>query len=124
MFFSSRASKVYKVQTHSCHSCVACPDPPLLLPLQTMEVTSLEVLEALMTEFFAPDTSNARKHQIEKVLEEFGRRPDAWKNCLLCISGTSNPYVSMFCMTSLEVSAAEFRTLGGKVSLTENVYIL
>ena len=72
--------------------------------LQKMEVTSLEVLEALMSEFFAPGTSNARKHQIEKVLEDFGRRPDAWKNCLLCIAGTSSPYVSMFCMTSLEVS--------------------
>ena len=76
----------------------------LHLPLpQTMEVTSLEVLEALMTEFFAPGTSNTRKHQIEKVLEDFGRRPDAWKNCLLCIAGTANPYVTMFCMTSLEV---------------------
>ncbi|XP_043246951.1 exportin-6-like isoform X1 [Amphibalanus amphitrite] len=92
-----------------------------------MEVTSLEVLEALMTEFFAPGTSNSRKHQIEKVLEDFGRRPDAWKNCLLCIAGTSNPYVTMFCMTSLE-SVINRRWLGltpeARAEIRGSVYAL
>ncbi|XP_037076040.1 exportin-6-like [Pollicipes pollicipes] len=67
-----------------------------------MDVSSLQALEHLMNEFFAAGTTNSRKQQIEKALEEFSQQPAAWKNCLLCIAGTSNPYVSMFCMTSLE----------------------
>ena len=56
-----------------------------------------------MNEFFDVGTSNERKRQIEVVLANFGQQRDAWKQCLYYLAQTHNSYVSMFCLTTLEV---------------------
>ena len=65
--------------------------------------SDLLALENLMNEFFAPTTSNARKKEIETVLANFVEQKDAWKSCLHFMAKTSNHYVCMFSLNSLEV---------------------
>lgn len=72
---------------------------------------SLGALEALLDEFFAPVTSNARKHEIETGLEQFGHQKSAFRAFLTFLSTSGNPYVSMFCLTGLEVSLFFFLSI-------------
>lgn len=64
---------------------------------------SLAVLEALMNEFFAPGTSNERKREIEGVLHNFSSQGGAWKHCLYFMSHSTNQYVCMYSLTTIEV---------------------
>ncbi|GIY26955.1 exportin-6 [Caerostris extrusa] len=66
------------------------------------EDTSLSTLEALMTEFFSPTTTNERKRQIEEVLQGFKNQPECWRHCLNFLSSTSNQYVMMYCLNVIE----------------------
>lgn len=56
-----------------------------------------------MTEFFSPETSNERKRMIEHSFQDFAIQIDSWKPCLHFLSSTSNHYVSMFALSTLEV---------------------
>ena len=64
---------------------------------------SLGALEALLNEFFAPVTTNARKQVIEGLLEQFVCQPAASGAFLSYLTSSANPYVCMFSLTSLEV---------------------
>ncbi|GFQ82242.1 exportin-6 [Trichonephila clavata] len=64
--------------------------------------TSLSALEALMTEFFSPNTTNERKRQIEEILDSFKNQSECWHHCLNFISNTSNEFVIMYCLTVIE----------------------
>jgi hypothetical protein len=61
------------------------------------------VLEALMNEFFATGTSNERKREIEGVLHNFSSQQGAWKHCLNFMSHSTNQYVCMYSLTTIEV---------------------
>ncbi|XP_037294381.1 exportin-6-like [Manduca sexta] len=63
---------------------------------------ALASLDILMSEFFAPTTSNYRKREIESMLENFSNRRDSWKHCLLFLQKSQNQYVLMFTLTTLE----------------------
>ncbi|XP_053610107.1 exportin-6 isoform X2 [Plodia interpunctella] len=63
---------------------------------------ALASLEVLMSEFFAPTTTNYRKREIESMLENFSNRRDSWKHCLLFLQKSQNQYVLMFTLTTLE----------------------
>ncbi|KAJ8722135.1 hypothetical protein PYW08_004537 [Mythimna loreyi] len=63
---------------------------------------ALASLDVLMSEFFAPTTSNFRKREIESMLENFSNRSDSWKHCLLFLQKSQNQYVLMFTLTTLE----------------------
>ncbi|XP_072949316.1 exportin-6-A [Epargyreus clarus] len=63
---------------------------------------ALASLEMLMSEFFAPTTSNFRKREIESMLENFSNNRDAWNHCLLFLQKSQNEYVLMFVLTTLE----------------------
>lgn len=39
----------------------------------------------------------------EELLNNFSQQRDAWRHCLFFQANTSNQYVSMYCMTVLEV---------------------
>ncbi|RVE50843.1 hypothetical protein evm_004410 [Chilo suppressalis] len=68
-----------------------------------MEVQeALASLDMLMSEFFAPTTSNHRKREIESMLENFSNRQDSWKHCLMFLQKSQNQYVLMFTLTTLE----------------------
>ena len=64
--------------------------------------SNLRALEALMDEFFSPATTNSRKAEIEKLLGSFSEQSTAWKDCLYFLTSTSNQYVCMFSLTTLE----------------------
>lgn len=68
------------------------------------DVAALQNLEQLMTEFFSPETTNERKHTIEHSFQEFAAQIDSWKPCLHFLSSTSNHYVSMFALSTLETT--------------------
>lgn len=61
-----------------------------------------------MTEFFHPTTSNQRKRDIEVMLESFAVQDDSWRHCLYFIDKSSNQYVSMFALNTIEVSLLDF----------------
>lgn len=63
---------------------------------------ALAFLDGLMTEFFAPSTNNARKREIENILDTFSGQADSWRHCLYFLGHSKNQYVSMFTLTSLE----------------------
>ncbi|XP_075977666.1 exportin ellipsoid body open [Anticarsia gemmatalis] len=63
---------------------------------------ALASLDMLMSEFFAPTTSNYRKREIEGMLENFSSSSDSWKHCLLFLQKSQNQYVLMFTLTTLE----------------------
>lgn len=63
---------------------------------------ALASLDILMSEFFAPTTTNIRKREIESMLEDFSNRRDSWKHCLLFLQKSQNQYVLMFSLTTLE----------------------
>lgn len=63
---------------------------------------ALASLDMLMSEFFAPVTSNYRKREIESMLENFSNRSDSWKHCLLFLQKSQNQYVLMFTLNTLE----------------------
>lgn len=56
-----------------------------------------------MNEFFAPATSNERKREIEGVLHNFSSQRGAWKHCLNFMSHSTNEYVCMYSLTTIEV---------------------
>ena len=70
----------------------------------TMEelASNLRALEALLEEFFGPQTGNARKQEIEKVLGAFTSQPTSWRDCLYFLSHSGNHFVAMFSLTTLE----------------------
>ncbi|XP_021927529.1 exportin-6 isoform X3 [Zootermopsis nevadensis] len=55
-----------------------------------------------MNEFFAPGTSNERKREIEGVLHNFSSQGGAWKHCLYFMSHSTNQYVCMYSLTTIE----------------------
>lgn len=63
---------------------------------------SLGILDALLKEFFDYKTSNERKQEIETVLSEFGSQRDAWKHCIYYLNNTTNHFICMFCLATLE----------------------
>ncbi|KAK7871791.1 hypothetical protein R5R35_014051 [Gryllus longicercus] len=63
---------------------------------------SLAALEILMNEFFAPQTSNDRKREIECLLHNFSSQQGAWKHCLYFMSNSSNHFVCMYSLTTIE----------------------
>ena len=64
--------------------------------------SNLRALEALLEEFFGPQTGNARKQEIEKVLGAFTSQPTSWRDCLYFLSHSGNHFVAMFSLTTLE----------------------
>ena len=64
--------------------------------------SNLRALEGLLEEFFGPQTGNARKQEIEKVLGAFTSQPTAWRDCLYFLSHSGNHFVAMFSLTTLE----------------------
>ena len=63
----------------------------------------LAALENLLNEFFAGQTSNSRKREIEQVLAHFGEQTNAWQQCLgFLAANKNNHFVSMFVLTTLE----------------------
>lgn len=79
------------------------PQQPRELPPPTeAEVANLKALECLMDEFFSAAVSNNRKAEIERLLSEFGQQASCWSDSLGFLNRTSNPYVSMFALTTLE----------------------
>lgn len=57
-----------------------------------------------MEEFFNPITTNNRKHDIELQLNHFSVQKDSWKFCVYFIGHTSNQYVSMYALSTIEVN--------------------
>ncbi|XP_075220415.1 exportin ellipsoid body open [Lycorma delicatula] len=63
---------------------------------------SLRTLESLLEQFFDDCTSNEKKQTIELTLASFTKQQGAWKQCLQFMNNSSNQYVSMFCLATLE----------------------
>ena len=69
----------------------------------TVSAADLAALEGLLNEFFATQTSNERKREIEQVLTHFGEQTNSWHLCLgFLIANKDNHFVSMFVLTTLE----------------------
>ncbi|KAJ1530853.1 hypothetical protein ONE63_005696 [Megalurothrips usitatus] len=66
------------------------------------DAASLTALEGLMKEFFSNETSNGRKHEIEQVLHAFSSQHGSWQHCLYFLAHSSDPYVCMYCLTTIE----------------------
>lgn len=64
----------------------------------------LGTLEMLMAEFFSPTTQNERKKEIETMLQNFDKQQDSWKHCIYFMKKSSNQYVLMFALTTIEVN--------------------
>ena len=74
-----------------------------LLPPPTPDSAgSLRALEGLLTEFFAPRTTNERKREIEALLNDFGGQKDSWKQGFYFLTNTDNEYVMMYSMSVIE----------------------
>ena len=68
------------------------------------ELEILSTVEGLLTEFFLPQTTNKRKQDIEEILNNFKREEEMWKYCLMFIEKSNNIHVSMYALTTLQVS--------------------
>ncbi|XP_063983905.1 exportin-6 isoform X2 [Diachasmimorpha longicaudata] len=68
------------------------------------DAVALQRLEHLMTEFFSSNTTNERIRTIEQSLHEFTAQINSWRPCLHFLSSTSNHFVSMFALTTLETT--------------------
>ena len=69
----------------------------------SVSAADLAALEGLLNEFFATQTSNERKREIEQVLTHFGEQTNAWHLSIgLLVANKNNHYVSMFVLTTLE----------------------
>ena len=69
----------------------------------TVSAADLAALEGLLNEFFATQTSNERKREIEQVLTHFGEQTNSWHLCLgFLVANKDNHFVSMFVLTTLE----------------------
>ncbi|RZF34382.1 hypothetical protein LSTR_LSTR008921 [Laodelphax striatellus] len=64
---------------------------------------SLATLVDLLERFFSHTTSNQQKQVIESSLASFSAQDGAWKNCLEFMNVSSNNYVLMFCLGTLEM---------------------
>ena len=73
-------------------------------PATRVKSSDLLALEGLMTEFFSGMTSNARKAEIEVMLNNFEAQNDSWRDCLNFMAATDNQYVLMFALNTLQVS--------------------
>lgn len=71
---------------------------------QDEDTRALENLETFMNEFFSPGTSNERKRIINGIFQEFSSQIDSWRPCLHFLSTTKIDYVSMFALSTLEVT--------------------
>ena len=69
----------------------------------SVSAADLAALEALLNEFYASQTSNTRKREIEQVLNHFGNQTNAWHQSLgFLVANHDNHFVSMFVLTTLE----------------------
>ena len=69
----------------------------------SISASDLAALENLLNEFYAGQTSNARKREIEQILTHFGNQTNAWHQCLgFLAANRDNHFVSMFVLTTLE----------------------
>ena len=57
-----------------------------------------------MKEFFSNETSNERKREIEQVLHAFSSQQGSWHHSLYFLAHSADPYVCMYCLTTIEVS--------------------
>lgn len=64
----------------------------------------MAAVEQLMEEFFNPVTCNGRKQEIERHLSDFRNFPHFSKLCLYFLSNSTSQYLTMFALSSLEVS--------------------
>lgn len=87
------------------YRCLHCTLTQFLF-LQADDNSDLTALETLLNEFFALGTIPARQREIEAILLGFGSQQGAWNHCLNFLSRSSNHYVSMFCLTTVEVIAS------------------
>lgn len=71
--------------------------------LQDVNEQSLRTLESLLEQFFDDCTSNQNKQSIELTLANFTEQQGAWRQCIQFMNSSSNQYVSMFCLATLEV---------------------
>ena len=71
--------------------------------LQGSNAELLTSLEALMNDFFSPCTTNDRKREIENLLNNFKQQQNAWSLSLWFLNHSSNDYVRIYCLTTLEV---------------------
>jgi hypothetical protein len=65
------------------------------------QVAGFAELEALLNEFVVT-TDNQRKKQIESVLEGLKNSPEAWKQALMMLNQSNNPYILFFACSVLE----------------------
>ncbi|XP_065345250.1 exportin-6-A [Cloeon dipterum] len=63
--------------------------------------SDLKTLEALLDEFFSGAPAH-RQREIEQILLGFGSQRGSWSHCLNFLSRTTNQFVSMFCLTTIE----------------------
>ncbi|CAG0919518.1 unnamed protein product [Notodromas monacha] len=82
-------------------SCQSSESPDLAYVLNFMATYEFHGLELILDEFYSAAASNSRKKEIEVILEQYSRQPDAVHFFLSGFS-SSNQFVSMFCLTSLD----------------------
>lgn len=63
----------------------------------------MSVIEELINEFYAPNTTNNRKHDIETQLETFKQDNSSWKHCLCNLTHNNHIYVWMYGINIIEV---------------------
>lgn len=61
-----------------------------------------------MNEFFDGRTGNEKRQEIETILTNFSSQQGSWKLCVEYLAHTGSQYVSMFCLTTIEVSIIRF----------------
>lgn len=77
--------------------------PPEPAPsLATTTIDSPTKLEHLLTEFYAPNTNNERKKEINSMLLDFNNIPEAWKVCYVFFQQTTSEYTKMYCLNVID----------------------
>ena len=80
-------------------SVMASPSVP---PPTPDSAATLQALDALLNEFFAPSTRNERKREIETLLNDFGAQKESWRMGFYFLANSTNEYVMMYSMTVIE----------------------
>lgn len=94
-------------QTSSAGNSNASKSPTLVFSPFQDDAAALQRLEQLMTEFFSSSATNERIRTIEQSLHEFTSQLNSWRPCLHFLSSTSNHFVSMFALTTLETTIVQ-----------------
>ncbi|CAH1405052.1 unnamed protein product [Nezara viridula] len=102
MFFGKHATQMGDDITRDRQLAHPVTISSTLLPIPDSGTESLTILDSLLKEFFDYKTSNERKQEIETVLGEFGSQRDAWKHCIYYLNNTTNNFICMFCLATLE----------------------